>query len=225
MTIFIGLGHTSRCGKDTFADSLVKYLNAGGCKAKKISFAWKMKEIAYDLYAWAGVRKPEYYDTKKGEKDRDIRLEKLKSDIFPNGPTVVDLWIAIGTPAFREAVYPLTWVNQVLKSEHKEEVIVIPDCRFQNEIDAVRAEKGHVFRVVRRGFPGRDSIADKQLRGVECWDGTLGGDSVDELDACAEEMALQIRSGDKPYVEFQFARTWTEVYYDNLTKAGFDYAR
>lgn len=181
MVLFIGLGHTSRCGKDTVANSLVYHLTAMNIAAKKIPFAWKLKEIAYDLYSWAGVERPEHYETKEGEQDRDIKLTALASDLFPDGPTVVELWIAIGTPAFRDAVHPDTWVNFVTKQDHSADVIVVPDCRFPNETDAIRGAGGYSFNCVRPGTPGRNSVADNMMRSKGKWDSTIGGNSLSEL--------------------------------------------
>ena len=73
----IGLGHYSRTGKDTFANALVQDItdrSRGNTRIKKIPFAWKLKQICHDLYAWDGLREPEFYDTSEGEKFRDIKL-------------------------------------------------------------------------------------------------------------------------------------------------------
>lgn len=223
MTLFIGFGHTSRCGKDTVANALVTSLQSLGITAKKLSWAWKMKQIAHELYGWAGVEAPEHYETKEGEQDREIKLTKLASTLFPQGPTVVDVWVAIGTPAFREAVYPRTWVDYILKQGHGVDVIVVPDCRFPNEIEAMRAEGGFCFRCVREGFPGRDTVADRALRGKEVWDGTVGGHSVADLRGQADLFAMAIKAGHNPSEACGDTKRWTDIYYKNLQEADYAY--
>ena len=215
MVLYIGLGHTSRCGKDTVANFIVEHLNAVGVSAKKIPFAWKLKQIARELYSWAGVESPEHYDTKEGEQDRDIKLTKLATDEFPEGPTVVELWVQIGTPAFRNVVYPHTWVDFVLKQDHGVNVVVIPDCRFANELEAIKQAGGYSFRCVRPGFPGRNTVADNQLRGDERWDATIGGHSVAELKNQARWMADDIARGTSPIRACTDSVYWSEVYHRN----------
>ena len=59
-TLFLGFGHYSRTGKDTTANY---FLDDYGAQAIKRSFAWKLKQICHELYAWAGLRPPEFYET------------------------------------------------------------------------------------------------------------------------------------------------------------------
>src|ERR1035437_2708896 len=96
----IGLGHYSRTGKDSFANYFL--LHTPG--AIKIPFAWKLKSITHDLYSWAGLREPEYYETPEGALARDIVLPDL-------GLTPVQVWVKFGTPAVREQVYDKTWID------------------------------------------------------------------------------------------------------------------
>jgi hypothetical protein len=222
MTKYIGFGHISRSGKDTIANALVDALAMRGISAKKISWAWKMKQIAHELYAWAGVEPPEHYETKEGEQDREIKLTKLASPMFPDGPTAVEIWVAIGTPAFRVSVYPKTWVDFVMKQDHGVDVVVVPDVRFHNELDAIYEAGGSCFRCVREGFAGKDSVADKSLRGVEVWTGTVGGHKTSDLALQAAIMATAIKEGRA--LDVSICRNpdyWTKVYYKNLREAGY----
>lgn len=221
MVLFIGLGHTSRCGKDTVANALVSSLGSQGVSAKKISWAWRMKQIAYELYSWAGVEAPEYYETKSGEQDREIKLTKLASPLFPEGPTVVQVWVAIGTPAFRESVYPHTWVDYVMEKDCGVDVVVIPDCRFLNELTRIKEKCGTTLRCVRPGFPGRDTVADRELRGKDVWDSTIGGHSVGELNYQAYKIATAIKQGTDIVQSCVAPDYWSRVYHKNLKEAGY----
>jgi hypothetical protein len=188
----IGLGHYSRTGKDSLANYLIQDLRSSGLVAKKIPFAWKLKQICHDLYAWDGLREPEFYDTTDGEKFRDIKLPTI-------GKTPVEIWVAMGTPAVRNNVYMDTWINFVLKSDHQADVIVIPDVRFPNEIQAVREAGGWLGKIVRPGYGPRDTVADRALVGYDGWDAVIGRSGLmSELETWALDLSDAI-SGNVPY--------------------------
>ena len=165
----IGLGHYSRTGKDTLANMIVDEVRNYGKTAKKISLAWKLKQVCYDMYRWAGMQPPEFYDTPEGETWRDIKLDRL--DMTP-----VEVWVAVGTPAIRKNVYDRTWIDCVLLEDHAVDVLVVPDIRFQNEVDAFREEGALLAKVVRPGHEPRQTVADQALVGYDGWDLWLGGD-------------------------------------------------
>ena len=192
----IGLGHYSRTGKDSLAGYLVENFARNGLKAKKMSFAWKLKEICHDLYGWAGVRTPEHYDTPEGGKDRTVRLPLLATDKYPDGPTVVELWIDFGTPAVREQVYDMTWVNYVLKTDHDCDLLIVPDVRFFNEVKAIKDEGGLLIKVVRPGYSPRESVADLNLLHYRGWDAWVGGSgALRELKEFADELSVAMVAG------------------------------
>jgi hypothetical protein len=160
--------------------------------AKKIPFAWKLKQICHDLYAWDGLREPEFYDTPDGEKFRDIKLPTI-------GKTPVEIWVAMGTPAVRNNVYMDTWINFVLKSDHQADVIVIPDVRFPNEVQAIRDAGGWLAKIVRPGYGPRDTVADKALVGWDGWDAVIGrSGEMRELETWALDLSDAI-NGNVPY--------------------------
>jgi hypothetical protein len=162
--IIVGLGHYSRTGKDTFANALVDWIGRHSkLKAGKIPFAWKLKDICHQLYAWDGLREAAFYDTPEGEKFRDIKLPTI-------GKTPVEIWVAMGTPAVREQVYMNTWIDYLLKSDHGLDVLVVPDVRFPNEVAAIRELGGTCHKIVRPGYGPRDTVADKALLGFTGWD-------------------------------------------------------
>lgn len=174
----LGLGHYSRTGKDTLANSLVdklEELSHGDFRVKKLPFAWKLKQMCFELYGWAGVQGPDFYETAEGALARADRLPALANDKHPEGPTVVDLWIDFGTPAIRDNVYDKTWVDYVLKTAHGVDLLIIPDTRFPNEVHDIHEAGGHVLKVVRPGYgPRTGSVADAALIGFDGWDGAVG---------------------------------------------------
>jgi len=179
----IGLGHYSRTGKDTFANALVAQVIAREGTAKKIPFAKKLKQVCHELYGWAGLQDMEFYDDKANEHLRDVVIEAL-------GMTPVEIWVAMGTPAVRQNVYQNTWIDYVLKTDHQCEVLVIPDVRFPNEVEAIRAAGGKLIKIVRPGYGPRNTVADKALLGFTDWDLVLGesGD-IEHLRYDARHMA------------------------------------
>lgn len=201
----IGLGHYSRTGKDTFANAAINYLNSFTSNnipvARKISFAWKLKKICSDLYSWAGVKEPEFYDTPEGEKYRDVIIPAL-------GMTPVDLWVKVGTPCFREQVYQNTWIDYVLKTNHGVEYIVVPDVRFPNEVAALRELGATLIKVVRPGFAPRNTVADRALLDYRGWDMVVGADGdINGLRLEAGFVAGLVKRG-KPVTQRESEKEW-----------------
>jgi hypothetical protein len=188
--MIIGLGHYSRTGKDSFANYFVECMKKhGGVRVLKQSFAWKLKQITYELYAWAGMKPPEHYDTKEGEKDRDVLLPDL-------GMTPVELWVKFGTNAIRNNVYDRTWVDYLLQSDLNCDILVIPDVRFPNEVEAIQGVGGLAIKVVRPGYGPRKTVADRALLGYDKWDYVIGSEgTMKSLKYWAERFAFTFGEG------------------------------
>lgn len=167
--IIIGFGHRSGVGKDTSAKFLDTQLRCKvpGVAIKKTSFAAKLKDITYQLYGWAGVKRGIYY-----ENNREARKE-----IIPAlGMTVVDLWVVVGEK-LREA-YPKTWLDHTLKSDNISKVIIIADLRHPNEFDAIKERNGKVYRVDNPRIPKREGKSiDDLLQGETRWDKIIDNSS------------------------------------------------
>lgn len=167
MKIF-AFGHESRAGKDTAASFLIQHIRATRRKVSciKKGFASKLKNIAFQMYAWAGMMDEDYYEQYPVQ--RDIILPKI-------GKTPVEIWIELGTTVGR-AIYPLTWIEEAF--HERCDYLIFKDLRFMNEFEAVEARGGKVIRIDKPGLILRDSIADKQLRGIEkIWHGVIVNDS------------------------------------------------
>lgn len=172
--LYIGIGHYARTGKDTFANFLVGELKQRKQTARKVSFASKLKDVALQLYGWAGLKDEAFYNTPDGEKLREVPLPALACERDPEGISPRELWIRLGTPAVREQVYQPTWIDVVLKSNWQEQTIIIPDVRFPNEVEAIRDHRGILIKMVRPGFKPGDNVADQALVGYDGWDYVLG---------------------------------------------------
>lgn len=165
----IAIGHYKRVGKDTFSDYLIQacYERNPKLRVGKMPWAYKLKQVCHELYGWAGLREPEFYETATGAALREVILPDL-------GKSPRRIWIDLGTAAVREQVYDRTWLDYLLKSQHALDVLIIPDTRFLNEIEAVHEAGGISLKVVRPGFgPGKDK-ADRQLVGYRDWHNVIG---------------------------------------------------
>lgn len=213
--LYIGLGHYRRTGKDTFANYLVSHARQHNIKVKKISFAWKLKQITHELYSWGGLREPEFYDTKVGEKLREVKLEALICKEHPYGLSPRDIWILFGTPAVRTNVYQDTWLNYVLKTKWDANIVLIPDVRFPNEAEAIKANRGLLIKIVRPEFapmllPGipDSQNPDRALLNYDDWDYWLGtSGSLDDLNTDAESFINWIGGFEKKPVQSPVAVT------------------
>lgn len=165
----IAVGHYKRTGKDTFANAVIAecYKIDPMLRVGKRPWAWKLKQICHELYAWAGLREPEFYDTPEGEELREVILKPL-------GKSPRQIWIDFGTAAVREKVYEDTWLDYNMKSDHGLDVMIVPDTRFFNEIRAVEAAGGHTLKIVRPGFGPGTNKPDRELWGYRGWTNIIG---------------------------------------------------
>lgn len=178
----IGLGHYARVGKDEFANMLIGHCEKMDplLRVRKASLARKLKEHCFELYAWAGLRDPEFYETEEGAALREVVLPEI-------GKSPRQIWIDYGTPAVREQVYEHTWIKYVLHSNSDVDVLVIPDVRFFNEVDIIRDHgPSHLIKVVRPGHAPGNNKPDRELLGWGGWDNVIGHyGKLDELNSWA----------------------------------------
>jgi hypothetical protein len=161
MTKVIGISGYSRTGKDTTANTILQTCQDGDPELKcvKRSFAWQLKKTCHDLYGWAGVNGPQHYDDYP--EDRTFVLPELGFD-------VVQLWIEVGQK-MRE-IFQNTWIMQIKQEiqSGKYDLVVVPDCRFINEIELIESLGGTLIRMEREGSIARDS--DRFLDTWTKWD-------------------------------------------------------
>lgn len=190
--LFIGLGHYKRTGKDSFADYLVQAVcdRRIGIRITKQSLAWKLKQVCFELYAWAGLREPEYYETREGEKFREVVLPQL-------GKSPREIWIAFGTKAVRDHVYERTWLDYLIKSDHKHDIVIVPDVRFPNEFEELQKSGAILIKVVRPGYGPGPNRPDRALLGRNDWSNVIGmSGEMSELESWAKMYAEWIAGGD-----------------------------
>ena len=146
MSQIIGIVGLIGAGKDTVADYLVNFHGF-----RRESFANSLKDAVSCIFGWD--RELLEGRTTQAREWREIRDEwwskRLKQDITPRW--VLQYW---GTEVVRKGFHDDMWVASL---EHRllnrQNDIVITDCRFPNEIKAIRAAGGRVVRIKRGPEP------------------------------------------------------------------------
>ena len=133
-------------GKDTIADYLVNIH-----QFRRDSFANTLKDAVSAVFGWD--REMLEGRSKKSREWREKRDEwwsqRLGREITPR--LMLQLW---GTEVCREGFHDDIWIASLEnKIRQSEDDVVISDCRFPNEIKAIRNAGGIVVRVVRGPEP------------------------------------------------------------------------
>ncbi len=156
----VGLAHKKGVGKNTLSKFIITYLRceSPGLNVKEVSFAAKLKDVAFQLYGWAGLQRAIYYEIHREQKE--IVLPPIKKS--PR-----QIWIEIGNK-FRE-VYERTWVDFALRGV-KADVLIITDVRFPNEAKAIKDMGGQLIKINRPNMPQGGDPAEVDLDNWNDWD-------------------------------------------------------
>ena len=129
-------------GKDTIADYLCTFHGF-----KRISFAASLKDAVSAVFGWD--REMLEGTTKSSREWRELKDEwwsnRLGMDITPRW--ILQVW---GTEVCRNGFHNDIWVASVEnKLRNTKDNIVITDCRFANEVNAIKNAGGYTMRVSR----------------------------------------------------------------------------
>ena len=183
MSQIIGIVGFIGSGKDTVADYLVNFHGY-----KRESFANSLKDAVSQVFGWP--RELLEGRTKESREWRETSDEwwskRLKQDITPR--YVLQYW---GTEVVRKGFHDDMWVasleHRLLNSQND---IVITDCRFPNEIKAIRSAGGRVIRIKRGPEPVWFDDARSMNKGPSrnmSW--ALSKHNIEELGIHASETA------------------------------------
>lgn len=137
---FIGIAGRKRSGKDTAAIMLPRGY-------RKLSFAKPIKAMLRTLLTARGASNQLVERMMEGD------LKEITSPLL-GGHTPRHAMQTLGTEWGRQCISGTLWVDTALNEALATgECYVIPDVRFHNECDAIRAIGGVVIRVVRPGRP------------------------------------------------------------------------
>jgi hypothetical protein len=151
--MIIGVCGLIGAGKDTIADYLVNIH-----EFRRESFAGTLKDAVAAVFGWD--RELLEGRTKQSrawrEQPDEWWSDRLKMDITPRW--VLQYW---GTEVARRNFHDDIWIASLENKLRKiTDDVVISDCRFPNEIAAIKAAGGRVIRVVRGPEPEWYKLAE-----------------------------------------------------------------
>ena len=144
--IVIGVCGLIGSGKDTIADYLVNIH-----EFRRESFAGTLKDAIANIFGWDRVMLEGRTRVSREWREQPDAWwsERLGREITPR--RMLQIW---GTEVCRQGFHDDIWIASL---EHRlrqaRDNIVISDCRFPNEIEAIRRQGGYVIRVVRGDDP------------------------------------------------------------------------
>jgi hypothetical protein len=157
--MIIGVCGLIGAGKDTIADYLVNIH-----QFRRESFANTLKDSVASVFGW----------------DRDLlegrtrHSREWREQVDPwwaerlGMPNLTPRWVLQywGTEVVRKSFHDDTWIASLEnKLRNSSDDVVISDCRFPNEIKAIRNQGGTVLRVVRGPEPEWYDLAVESNRG------------------------------------------------------------
>jgi hypothetical protein len=152
--MIVGLVGLIGSGKDTAADYLVNFH-----EFRRDSFAAPLKDAVATIFGWD--RELLEGRTKESREWRECAdewwSERLGRVVTPRH--TLQLWgTEVGRRAYHDDIWVASLENRIRKSKDN---IVITDCRFPNEIEAIQKAGGKVFRIRRGDDPiwVQDAIA------------------------------------------------------------------
>ena len=183
MSQIIGIVGFIGSGKDTVADYLVNFHGF-----KRESFANSLKDAVATVFGWD--RELLEGRTKQSREWRETRDEwwskRLKMDITPRW--VLQYW---GTEVVRKGFHDDMWVASLEnRLRQTQDDIIITDCRFPNEIKAIRGAGGRVVRIKRGPEPEWFDAAKSMNKGpARNMNWALSKDKIKRLGVHASETA------------------------------------
>ncbi len=180
--MIIGLSGWARSGKDTVANHLVD--NFGFVK---VSFAEPMREALVRLNPKISIG--DGLHTELASAVRLMGWESLKSE----SPDVRGLMQRFGTEVGRQMFGEDFWVDLALSRVKPGTNVVIPDCRYPNEANAIKATGGVVWRIERNGVgPANDHDSERALDSYEFDQRLANYETFDVLNGLVDDLVASV---------------------------------
>lgn len=146
--MLIGISGKARVGKDTLSDFLIKaFHDKFDIDFVKIAYADSLKnKVMHDFnLSWEQL----YGDSKEAP-DKRYKKNKEGPDEDNNFWTPREILQFIGTECYR-SIDDNFWVKNLFKDidSYGYENVIISDCRFKSEVDAIKERGGYHIKVIR----------------------------------------------------------------------------
>jgi hypothetical protein len=158
--MIIGLGHRRRVGKNEAANFLLKHINEKVIGTVEIiSFADKLKDMSHDLYGIYGLKNKQFYED--NPQFREVPLETINKS--PR-----EIWIEFGNK--NREIYKNIWVDYVIDKCKQFDNVIIPDVRWDNEVDMIHSIGGICVKIENPRIPYSNDPSDCALENWDKWD-------------------------------------------------------
>lgn len=154
----IALSGYARTGKDEAAKVLVEEFGY-----TRVAFADKLREVLYALNPMVeGVGRMSDDPTFVQDVIKEYGWDGYKETTWKD--EIRRLLQRLGTEAGRQTMWDGIWVDAAFANQPDDARIVVTDCRFENEANAVTQRGGKVWRVNRSGVgPINNHISETGL--------------------------------------------------------------
>ncbi len=138
----IAIGGNARSGKDTLADNFVALLEELDIKAKKVSFAYALKDSVDSFLL------------------KETGISAFTKDLSEKS-IIRPFLVCWGTDVMRSLDQDV-WVKRLQKHLKPDRINIISDLRFTNELDWVRENKGLSLMLKREGINPANKHEEEQ---------------------------------------------------------------
>lgn len=180
----IAFGHRKRVGKDKASTFLITELRMRSLPLRivRAGFADKVKDVAHQIYAWAGLMPGEFYELPENEYLKEVVLPLI-------GRSPRQVWIGVGNGVRGAVGYDGTWKDYLLRST-RADLLVVKDLRFPAEAEGVLSLGGWVYRIDNPRAPVVVDGADEPLADWRGWTGVVDNSgTLNDLHAAVAAIA------------------------------------